>query len=108
MATQNNTPAQAGNNYDRKSWSIPSRRAKGYADDRKAKVHTYGPNQGQQLKENQLSFRSGYLQCQNDHSSYFKYTQAKNAGFSKTECAELARKPWKEVQTIIEKKGGKK
>ena len=32
--------------YNRRRWQIPSKRAKGYAADRKAKVHTYGPKEG--------------------------------------------------------------
>ena len=32
-------------------WSVPSKRASGYANDRKAKVHTYGPNLGKELSD---------------------------------------------------------
>ena len=35
--------------YNERRWSIPSKRAKGYAEDRKAKVHTYGKKEGKEL-----------------------------------------------------------
>ena len=37
------------NKYRDGRWSVPSKRAKGYAADRKAKVHTYGPKEGKEL-----------------------------------------------------------
>lgn len=35
---------------------------------------------------------------------YFKYGQAREAGFSKKEAGELSKKPWKEIKGVIEKK----
>lgn len=36
------TTSSNASKYNERRWSIPSKRAKGYAEDRKAKVHTYG------------------------------------------------------------------
>ena len=36
------------NNNERR-WSVPSKRAKGYAEERKAKVHQHGPKVGKEL-----------------------------------------------------------
>ena len=41
----------ANSKYNRRRWSVPSKRAKGYAEDRKAKVHTYGPKEGKELTD---------------------------------------------------------
>lgn len=80
------------NNYNsERRWSVPSKRAKGYADDRKAKVKTYGPNQGEQLSDYQLGLRSGYLQCQSDHAGMYKYKKALNEGKSKAEAKKISR-----------------
>lgn len=92
------------NKYRDGRWTVPSKRAKGYAADRKAKVHTYGPNEGKELTQFEAGMRSGYLQCQNDHGGMFKYGQAREAGFSKKEAGELSKKPWKEIKGVIEKK----
>ena len=59
--------------YVERKWMLPSKRAKGYAEDRKAKVHTYGKNEGKELSEYELGLRSGYLLAQSDHVGIFKY-----------------------------------
>ena len=38
------------NNNERR-WSVPSKRAKGYAEERKAKVHQHGPKEGKELTD---------------------------------------------------------
>ncbi len=81
----------ADNKYNNRRWSVPSKRAKGYAEDRKAKVHTYGPKEGQELTDYEAGMRSGYLQCQSDHAGIFKYKKAISEGKSKKEAAELSR-----------------
>ena len=60
-------------------WMVPSKRAKGYAQERKAKVHMRGAKEGQELTEYDKGFRSGYLFCQTDHAETYKYKQAKAA-----------------------------
>lgn len=86
------------NNYRDGRWTVPSKRAKGYAADRKAKVHTYGPNEGKELTQFEAGMRSGYLQCQSDHAGIYKYKKALSEGKSKKEARELSRKPWKSNQ----------
>ena len=92
-------------------WFVPNKRAKNYAEERKAKVHQRGQKEGKELTDYEAGMRSGYLQCQNDHGGMFKYGQARDAGFSKKDAGEMSKKPWKEIKSIIEKakkgKGGK-
>ena len=80
----------ADNKYNRRRWSVPSKRAKGYAEDRKEKVHTYGPKKGQELTDYEAGMRSGYLQCQTDHAGLYKYKKAIADGDSKKEAAEIS------------------
>ena len=82
------------NKYRDGRWSVPSRRAKGYAADRKARVHTYGPKKGKELTQFEAGMRSGYLQCQTDHAGIFKFKKAIYEGKTKEEAAKLSRKPW--------------
>ena len=77
--------------YNRRRWSVPSKRAKGYAEDRKAKVHTYGPKEGQELTDYEAGMRSGYLQCQSDHAGLYIYKKALNEGKTKQEAKKLSR-----------------
>ena len=83
------------NKYRDGRWSIPSKRAKGYAADRKAKVHTYGPKEGKELSVFEAGMRSGYLQCQSDHAGIYKYKKALAEGKSKQEAWEISRRKWK-------------
>ncbi len=85
----------ANRNYNERRWSVPSKRAKGYADDRKAKVHTYGPNEGKELNDYQLGMRSGYLQCQSDHAGLYKYKKALGEGKTKAEAKKISREKGK-------------
>ena len=75
-------------------WTTPSKRAKGYAADRKARVHTYGPKEGKPLTDFEAGMRSGYLQCQTDHSGIFKFKKALAEGKSREEALALSKKPW--------------
>ena len=68
----------ANDKYNKRRWAIPSKRAKGYAEERKAKVHTKGPKEGKPLTDYEAGIRSGYLQCQGDHAGLFKYKKAIN------------------------------
>lgn len=51
MAGKNSSgaDASAGNNYNERKWLVPSKRAKGYAEERKLKVHKFGKKQGEEL-----------------------------------------------------------
>ena len=78
--------------YNRRRWQIPSKRAKGYAADRKARVHTYGPKEGQELTDFEAGIRSGYLQAQSDHAGIFKYKKALSEGKSKEEARAISQR----------------
>ena len=80
----------ANGKYNIRRWSVPSKRAKGYAEDRKEKVHTYGPKKGQELTDYEAGMRSGYLQCQTDHAGLYKYKKAIAEGHDKKAAAEMS------------------
>ena len=73
-------------------WLVPNRRAKGYAEERKAKVHQRGQKEGKELTDFEAGLRSGYLQCQSDHAGLYKYKEAMNSGKSKAEATAYSRK----------------
>ena len=87
----------ANKNYNERRWIVPNKRAKSYAEERKAKVHQRGPKEGQELSDYDKGLRSGYLQCQSDHAGLFKYKKALSEGKSKSEAKKISRQ-----------KGGKK
>lgn len=93
--------SQTQENRERR-WLVPNKRAKGYADERKAKVYQRGDKEGQELSDYDKGLRSGYLLCQSDHAGIYRYKQARDAGLSKSE----ARKYSREKGTKL--KGGKK
>ena len=80
------------NKYNKRRWSVPSKRAKGYVTDRKAKVHTYGPKEGKPLTDYEAGIRSGYLQAQSDHAGMYKYKKALSEGKSKSEAKAISQK----------------
>lgn len=91
MPKKTNEESNSGSSkYNRRRWQIPSKRAKGYAADRKARVHTYGPKEGQELTDFEAGIRSGYLQAQSDHAGIFKYKKALSEGKSKEEARAIS------------------
>ncbi len=90
MANKETKQTSGANKYNRRRWSVPSKRAKAYAEDRKAKVHTYGPKEGKELSEFEAGMRSGYLQAQSDHCGLYKYKKALAEGKSKAEAKEIS------------------
>ena len=70
---------------------MPCKRALGYGDVGKVKVHKWGQKKGKQLTDYEAGMRSGYLQCQNDHAGMYKYTKALSEGKSKAEAKRLSR-----------------
>ena len=93
----NNNGNQGGGqrNYNERRWFVPSKRAKNYADERKAKVHQRGRKEGQPLTDYEAGMRSGYLQCQSDHAGIYKYKKARSEGKSKEEAAVISRQKGK-------------
>ena len=81
MATKNNE----------RRWSVPSKRAAGYASERKTKVHQHGPKEGKELTDYEAGLRSGYLQAQSDHAGLYKYKKALGEGKSKAEAKKISR-----------------
>ena len=82
----------ADNKYNRRRWAIPTTRAKGYASERKAKVHQHGPKEGKELTDYEAGIRSGYLQAQSDHAGLYKYKKALAEGKSKQEAREISQR----------------
>ncbi len=82
--------AKNADKYNRRRWAVPTKRAKGYADERKAKVHQRGPKEGKELTDYEAGIRSGYLQCQTDHAGLYKYKKALDEGKSKAEAREIS------------------
>ena len=78
-------------NYNERRWIFPSRRAKGYASERKTDVHQRGPKEGEKLTEYDKGLRSGYLLCQSDHAGAYKYKKALSEGKDKEEAARLSK-----------------
>ena len=73
-------------------WAVPSRRAKKYAEDRRAKVHTMGKKEGQPLTDFEAGIRSGYLQAQRDSASIYKYKKAFKEAIAAGKSEKQARK----------------
>lgn len=76
-------------------WSVPSKRAQSYAEERKAKVHQHGEKEGKQLTDYEAGLRSGYLQAQSDHAGLYKYKKALAEGKSKAEAKRISRQKGK-------------
>lgn len=92
MAKATETAAASSNKYGgERRWSVPSKRAKGYAEERRAKVHQHGPKEGKELTDYEAGIRSGYLQAQSDHAGLYKYKKALEEGKSKAEAVKISR-----------------
>lgn len=90
-------------NYNtERRWLVPNKRAKSYADERKAKVHQGGQKEGKELTDYEAGLRSGYLQCQSDHAGIYRYKSAMDAGYSKSEAKRFSREKGTKL------KGGRK
>lgn len=87
--------APAQRDYSVRRWMIPNKRAKGYAEERKAKVHQRGAKEGQELSEYDKGLRSGYLLAQSDSAGLFKYKRALSEGKSKEEAREISQRKGK-------------
>ncbi len=77
--------------FKERRWLVPNKRAKSYAEERKAKVHQHGPKEGKELTDYEAGMRSGYLQCQSDHAGLFKYKKALSEGKSKAEAKKISK-----------------
>ncbi len=79
------------NKNNERRWSVSSKRAAGYASERKNKVHQHGPKEGKELTDYEAGLRSGYLQAQSDHAGLYKYKKALGEGKSKAEAKKISR-----------------
>lgn len=79
------------NKNNERRWSVPSKRAAGYASERKTKVHQHGPKEGKELTDYEAGLRSGYLQAQGDHAGLYKYKKALGEGKTKAEAKVISR-----------------
>ncbi len=77
-------------NYNKRRWAVPSKRAKSYAEERRSKVHQHGPKEGKELTDYEAGMRSGYLQCQSDHSGIYKFKKALGEGKTVSEAREIS------------------
>ena len=91
-------------NKERK-WLKPSKRAAGYAEERKNGVHMRGDKKGQPLDDYNKGLRSGYMLAQSDSAGMYRYKMARNAGFEKAEAQKFSRE---KGTKLPEKKAGKK
>lgn len=85
----------ANKNYNERRWIVPNKRAKSYAEERKAKVHQRGPKEGKELTDYEKGLRSGYLLSQSDHTGLYKYKKALNEGKSKAEAKKYSKQKGK-------------
>ena len=91
-------------NNNQRKWLKPSRRASGYAEERKLGVHMHGPKKDQPLDDYNKGVRSGYMLAQSDSAGMYRYKQAIEAGLSKGEAQKFSR----EKGTKRPEKKGKK
>ena len=68
-----------------RKWLKPTKRAAGYAEERKKGVHMRGPKKGQELDAYNKGLRSGYLLAQSDNAGMHKYKKARDAGAGKAD-----------------------
>ena len=96
--------------YDNKTrrWSVPTKRAKSYAEERKSKVHHHGQKEGKELSLYEQGLRSGYLQCQSDHAGLYKYKTAIAEGKTKAQAKAISRRIGKEPEVKETKTKSKK
>lgn len=87
--------------YNERRWSLPSKRAKGYANDRRAKVHTYGSKEGKPLSDFEAGLRSGYLQCQSDHTGIYRLKLAFEHGLPKNKAIEFSRQKGTKIEEFM-------
>ena len=88
-----------------RKWLKPSKRAAGYAEERKMGIHMRGKKKDQPLDDYNKGLRSGYMLAQSDSAGMYRYKMARNAGFEKAEAQKFSRE---KGTKLPEKKSGKK
>ena len=73
-------------------WMTPSKRAKGYAEERKLKAFKYNKAKvNTEFTDYDAGVRSGYLLCQSDHAGAYKYSKALSEGKTKAQAKKISR-----------------
>ena len=88
---------QAATDVRERKWLKPSKRAAGYAEERKMGVHMRGPKKGQELDAYNKGLRSGYMLAQSDIAGMHKYKKAMDAGATKPEAQAYSKTVGKEA-----------
>ena len=84
--------AKNSGKYNLRRWQVPSKRARSYTDERKARVHQHGSKEGKELTDYEAGIRSGYLQAQSDHAGIYKYKKALAEGKTRREAREISQR----------------
>ena len=84
--------AKNSGKYNLRRWQVPSKRARSYADERKARVHQHGSKEVKELTDYEAGIRSGYLQAQSDHAGIYKYKKALAEGKTRREAREISQR----------------
>ncbi len=82
--------------YNKRRWMVPSKRAKGYAEERKKGVYMRGEKNGEELSEYDKGLRSGYLLSQSDGTGIYKYKKALAEGKSKNQAKVISQRKGKD------------
>lgn len=91
--TENTAASEAPKrDYSERRWMRPTKRAKGYAEERKSKVFKYGDRQGEELDDYRKGLCSGYLLCMSDHAGVYKFKKAIAEGKSAEEAFAISKK----------------
>lgn len=85
----------ANDKYNKRRWAVPAKRAKNYAEERRAKVHMRGPKKDKPLTDYEAGIRSGYLQAQSDHAGIYKYKKAISDGYTKEQARDISQRKGK-------------
>ena len=91
MPRNNNSGNNSGNGgrYNSRRWYIPSKRAKSYADERKAKVHQHGPKEGKELTDYEAGIRSGYQASTSTKRPFPRARASRKRAISRSAEAEI-------------------
>ena len=89
---EKSSEAKNSGKYNLRRWQVPSKRARSYADERKARVHQHGSKEGKELTDYEAGIRSGYLQAQSDHAGIYKYKKALAEGKTRREAREISQR----------------
>lgn len=88
-----------------RKWLKPSKRASGYAEERKKGVHVRGPKKNEPLDDYNKGLRSGYMLAQSDSAGMYRYRQARQAGLTREQAQKFSREKGTKLPEEKAKKG---